>query len=91
MQPSQDFKRVSKQRNPESLLQPVIIKKHVNPAIFFFSFFSFSSHSLFWYAHARARKPAKGLIHDSNISVRKLMKGTFVCMGQRIASEMQTL
>lgn len=47
-----------------------------------FSSLLFNSHSFFWYAHTRELKPAKCLIHDSNITVKKLMKGTFVCMGQ---------
>lgn len=70
----------SEQTNPESLLHPAITRKHANPAGFFSLFFF--SHSLFWYAQTRTRKPAKCLIHDSNATIRKLTKGTFVYMGQ---------
>lgn len=64
------LQKVSANTNPESLLHPAITRKHTNPAFFFFSF-SLFSHSFFWYAHTRERKPAKCLIHDSNITVKK--------------------
>lgn len=50
-------------------------KKTQNPRVFFFflvvlSFLNKSFHSFFWYAHTKGSKPAKCLIHDSNITVK---------------------
>lgn len=84
MQSPQDFRKFQ-QTNPESLLHPAVTRKDANPAFFLFVFFL---PLLFWYARTRERKPAKCLIRDSNITVKKNDE-RYLCLDG--TGEMQTL
>lgn len=71
MQLQQDFKIFPKVK-PEGLMHPAKTGKPRTPGllVFFFVFFLNKAFcSFFWYTHTKDSKPAKCLIHDSNITV----------------------
>jgi len=87
MRSPQDFKK-SQQTNPESLLHPAVTRKHANPAFFFFLPFFFPPTPFSGMHTQEKKKPAKCLIHDSYLTLKKPDE-KYLCLHG--TGEMQTL